>query len=235
MAVKKKTTNAGPKALLMKKNVDQLKRKAKQLGVKNYSTKKKAQLVQSIMLAEARKKKKPTRKKALTSKTSAKKKTRKISSAIKRPAENSPMVKALEVMDPYTRRKAMKMYGMSDRRNNRQMAQRSFYEANFEGFGLRELYEAGMLLTLYADNKLSQIAQAFFGGGEIKVGFNAMYGNVFLYNEDNETLMRRGNKLDLFITLPYGGEEGFIDELYDIYDELDDDDKEALDDYKQYK
>jgi len=65
MAVKKKTTKQGPKALLMKKNVDQLKRKAKQLGVKNYSTKKKAQLVQSIMLTEARKKKKTGKRKTV--------------------------------------------------------------------------------------------------------------------------------------------------------------------------
>ena len=233
MAIKKKTTKAGPKALLMKKNVDQLKRKAKQLGVKNYSTKKKAQLVQSIMLAEARKKKKPTRKKTITSRSSAKKKTgtrRKISAGIARP--NKALVKALEVMPQEQRNRAMKMYGLADRRNNRQMAQRYFYEANFEGFGLRELDEAGKLLTLYANGKLTPLANAGFVGGEIKVGFNANYGNVFLFNEDNETLMKRGNKLDLFITLPYGGEEGFIDELYDIYNELDDDDKEALDDYK---
>jgi len=230
MAIKKKTTKAGPKALLMKKNVDQLKRKAKQLGVKNYSTKKKAQLVQSIMLAEARKKKKPTRKKALTSKTSAKKKTRKISAGIARP--NAAMVRALEVMPKGQRNRAMKMYGMADRRNNRQMAQRYFYEADFEGFGLRELDEAGKLLTLYANGNLTPLANAAFIGGNIKVGFNANYGNVFLFNEDSETLMKNGNKLDLFITLPYGGEEGFIDDLYDIYDELDDDDKEALDDYK---
>lgn len=58
MAVKKKT-ELGPKAKLMKKNVDQLKRQAKKLKVQNYSTKKKEQLVNSIMMAEARAKRKP--------------------------------------------------------------------------------------------------------------------------------------------------------------------------------
>jgi hypothetical protein len=57
MAAKK--TTLGPKATLMKKNVDQLKRQAKKLKVQNYSTKKKEQLVNSIMMAEARAKRKP--------------------------------------------------------------------------------------------------------------------------------------------------------------------------------
>ena len=59
MAAKKTTTKLGPKAQLMKKSVDQLKRKAKQLKIQNYSTKKKEQLVNSIMMAEARAKRKP--------------------------------------------------------------------------------------------------------------------------------------------------------------------------------
>jgi len=69
MAVKKKT-ELGPKAKLMKKNVDQLKRQAKKLKIQNYSTKKKEQLVNSIMMAEARAKRKPGTKRK---KTAAKK------------------------------------------------------------------------------------------------------------------------------------------------------------------
>jgi len=68
MAAKKKT-ELGPKAKLMKKNVDQLKRQAKKLKIQNYSTKKKEQLVNSIMMAEARAKRKPGTKR----KTAAKK------------------------------------------------------------------------------------------------------------------------------------------------------------------
>jgi hypothetical protein len=71
MAVKKKA-ELGPKATLMKKNVDQLKRQAKKLKVQNYSTKKKEQLVNSIMMAEARAKRKPgTKRKKAAPKASA--------------------------------------------------------------------------------------------------------------------------------------------------------------------
>jgi len=72
MAVKKKT-ELGPKAKLMKKNVDQLKRQAKKLKIQGYSTKKKEQLVNSIMMAEARAKRKPgtKRKKAAAKKPMA--------------------------------------------------------------------------------------------------------------------------------------------------------------------
>ena len=71
MAVKKKA-ELGPKAKLMKKNVDQLKRQAKKLKVQNYSTKKKEQLVNSIMMAEARAKRKPgTKRKKAAPKASA--------------------------------------------------------------------------------------------------------------------------------------------------------------------
>jgi hypothetical protein len=71
MAVKKKA-ELGPKAKLMKKNVDQLKRQAKKLKIESYSTKKKEQLVNSIMMAEARAKRKPgTKRKKAAPKASA--------------------------------------------------------------------------------------------------------------------------------------------------------------------
>lgn len=71
MTVKKKI-ELGPKAKLMKKNVDQLKSQAKKLKVQNYSTKKKEQLVNSIMMAEARAKRKPgTKRKKAAPKASA--------------------------------------------------------------------------------------------------------------------------------------------------------------------
>jgi hypothetical protein len=150
MAVKKKTTKAGPKALLMKKNVSELKRKAKQLGVKNISTKKKAQLVQSIMLAEARKKKKPKA-------TTAKKSTRKISAAIKRPARNSEMVKSLEVMRPAQRKKAMKMYGLADRRSASRKPNKPL--SGYNGWTNYETW----LVNLWFDNSLYEILGEEYG------------------------------------------------------------------------
>jgi hypothetical protein len=52
----KKTTTEGPKAKLMKQTIPALRKKAKALGVSDYTKRTKENLVQSIMLAEARKK-----------------------------------------------------------------------------------------------------------------------------------------------------------------------------------
>jgi len=52
----KKTTPEGPKAKLMKQTIPALRKKAKALGVSEYTKRTKENLVQSIMLAEARKK-----------------------------------------------------------------------------------------------------------------------------------------------------------------------------------
>ena len=52
----KKTTPEGPKAKLMKQTIPALRKKAKALGVSDYTKRTKENLVQSIMLAEARKK-----------------------------------------------------------------------------------------------------------------------------------------------------------------------------------
>lgn len=64
MPTKKKTTS-GPKATLMKKNLAQLKAQAKKLKIKGFSTKKKEALVNSIMMAQARKKKSSAPKKSM--------------------------------------------------------------------------------------------------------------------------------------------------------------------------
>ena len=55
MPIKKKTPE-GPKAKLMKQTIPALRKKAKALGVSDYTKRTKENLVQSIMLAEARKK-----------------------------------------------------------------------------------------------------------------------------------------------------------------------------------
>lgn len=52
----KKTTPQGPKAKLMAQSIPALRKKAKALGVSDYTKRTKDNLVQSIMLAEARKK-----------------------------------------------------------------------------------------------------------------------------------------------------------------------------------
>jgi hypothetical protein len=71
MPIKKKTPE-GPKAKLMKQTIPALRKKAKALGVSDYTKRTKENLVQSIMLAEARKKrgtvaakKKPVKRKTM--------------------------------------------------------------------------------------------------------------------------------------------------------------------------
>lgn len=71
MPLKKKTPE-GPKAKLMKQTIPALRKKAKALGVSDYTKRTKENLVQSIMLAEARKKrgttaakKKPVKRKTM--------------------------------------------------------------------------------------------------------------------------------------------------------------------------
>ena len=96
----------------MKKNLTQLKAQAKKLKIKGFSTKKKDALVNSIMMAQARKKK-----------TAAPKtKTRKISASVKRP--NAALRRSLEVMSPYQRKQVKKMYNLSgSKRMNRGMSE----------------------------------------------------------------------------------------------------------------
>jgi len=105
--------------------------------------------------------------------------------------------------------------------------------ANFADFGYRELDMAGDLLTKYANGTMSRMARDYFSGPYgIQVGFNKNSGNVFLVDEDFNVLMDDGKELDLFITTPYGGVEGFYDELYEYYGQLDVEDQEYLDSLK---
>lgn len=67
MPLKKKTPE-GPKAKLMKQTIPALRKKAKALGISDYTKRPKENLVQSIMLAEARKKRGTTAGKKSTAK-----------------------------------------------------------------------------------------------------------------------------------------------------------------------
>ena len=227
MAAKKKTA-MGPKAKLMKKNLTQLKAQAKRLKIKGFSTKKKEALVKSIMLAEARKKKSKAPKKSMGERDYTPTGTRR---SIKR------ITKKRGAMPDRVMRNPVRP-GV---RNRPTMGQReTYFEADFKGFGYRELYEAGQLLSFYSGDPVSAMtplardyfAQYGYSGSYVKVGFNANSGNVFLMDDDYNVLMMNDGKLDLFITTPYSGEEGFYDDLMDIYDELEEEDQEYLDSLK---
>jgi hypothetical protein len=84
---------------------------------------------------------------------------------------------------------------------------------------LRELNLMQELLQMYNQNDLTPLADNVFG--DIKrVGFNANHGNVWLEDEDCNCLMINGDKLDLFLSTPYSGMEGFIDDIFDCFDDI---------------
>lgn len=222
MPIKKKAP-MGPKAKLMKKSVDQLKRQAKKLKIAGYSTKKKLQLVNSIMMAEARAKRKPG-----TKRKTAKKKT---AMSARGAAPNRMMRKPVRSGV----KKPVRISPMRGRMMKKPMMAQGY--AKFEGFGLRELNLAGELLIAYSDKNMTDIARDYFAGysNNIEVGFNPNSGYVFLVDEDYNTLMFNGSELDMFISTPYEGVEGFIDELFAQYEDLHPEDQEYLDTFKEYK
>ena len=227
MAAKKKTAT-GPKAKLMKKNLAQLKAQAKKLKVKGFSTKKKEALVNSIMMAQARNNKGKARKRTMAESDYTPTGTRK---SIKRMAKKRGARADRVMVDPVR----------PGVRRRPTMGQRhTYFEADFDGFGYIQLDEAGKLLSFYAADPTSALTRraldyfgtASYSGSYVKVGFNANSGNVFLIDESGYVIMPNRGKLDLFISLPYSGEEGFYNELIDIYDELEEEDQEYLDSLK---
>lgn len=212
MAIKKKTTKPGPKALLMKKSLPELKRKAKALKIKGYSTKKKEQIVQSIILAEARKKRsKAPKKRTLAGKQTIQR---------KRGAKPNRLMK-----------KPVQMRG----RGNRGMSQR-ITEAEFLGsayYNDRTVLEAAELLRLLGEGKMTRLAKDYFyRDGNFYVTYNEGSGIVFLRDEDYSVLINDGGVLELFLSTPYEGVEGTYDELMEQYDDLHPEDQEYLDNFK---
>lgn len=80
-------------------------------------------------------------------------------------------------------------------------------------FGFREKDMMIDLFQLYRDNKISNLAHDYFDFGTMKPAFNMNYGIVFLTDDDYNMLMENDGKLDLFLTTPHDGHEGFYDEL----------------------
>lgn len=71
----------------------------------------------------------------------------------------------------------------------------------------------------------------------VKLAFNRNSGNVFLVNEDYQCAMMNDGILESFYTSPYHGHEGFINDLWNEYqntlsgsDEWHEDDIEWLND-----
>ena len=114
----------------------------------------------------------------------------------------------------------------------------NYSELDLSGFGYRELGTLAELLNLYSDRKLSRVASERFG--DLKTaGFNSNSGYVFLLDENYNCLMENDGELDLFISTPYEGKEGFLYELLNEYtpDDLHREDveyiRELLEDYSE--
>jgi hypothetical protein len=80
-------------------------------------------------------------------------------------------------------------------------------------FGSRELSLAADLLSAYAKGNMSNLACDYFSKDGVVLTMNQHSGFVFLTNAEYQVLMHDGDTLDLFITLPYSGEEGFLSDL----------------------
>lgn len=94
-------------------------------------------------------------------------------------------------------------------------------------FGRRELAIAGKLLTAYANIGLGELH--YFHDENVTVMLNQSSGFVFLTNEDLDVAMLNSEgDLEEFYTTPYGGVEGFLDELIEQFDDLHKEDKDFV-------
>lgn len=97
----------------------------------------------------------------------------------------------------------------------------------------REIEMMNELLELYNGSDLNFTFLAKTTFGELKrVGFNSYSGMVWLEDEDYNCLMINGCQLDLHITTPYGGREGFLEDLLKM-DDLHEEDLEYLMEMKE--
>ena len=93
-------------------------------------------------------------------------------------------------------------------------------------FGHRELRMLEELLCAMRTQGLP----SNFDDCEVVPVMNQCSGNVFLSNSEYQVAMMNGDKLESFYTLSYSGEEGFADELYDLFQDggIDENDLEQL-------
>ena len=85
---------------------------------------------------------------------------------------------------------------------------------NLSDFGYRELIMLEELLKAMREQGLPDD----FYNDEVHPMMNQSSGNVFLTNSDYQVAMLNGDKLESFYFLSYHGNEGFLDELIEEYD-----------------
>ena len=80
------------------------------------------------------------------------------------------------------------------------------YEADFSEWGYREISMATELLNKYLESDFKPL-------DGLKVGFNSSSAYVFLEDEDYNTFMMNGDKLEQFFSCPECGHEGFREDF----------------------
>ena len=97
---------------------------------------------------------------------------------------------------------------------------------NLSDFGYRELAMLEEILKAMREQGLPDN----FSDNEVVPMMNQNSGNVFLTNSDYEVAMMNGDTLEMFYTLPYNGNEGFVEDLIQKYknDDIDREDFEYL-------
>lgn len=70
-----------------------------------------------------------------------------------------------------------------------------------------------------------------FDDTEVSIMMNACSGNVFLTNSEYQTAMMNGKTLEMWHFLPHSGEEGFLEDLEESYNDLRTEDREHLEYY----
>ncbi len=94
--------------------------------------------------------------------------------------------------------------------------------ADLSKFGYRELEMAAELLK-----SIHHISDSHNVDG-LTVNMNTNSGYVFLCNEDYDCFMMNGCSLEQFHSTPYGGVEGFFEDLVDQWEHLEDEDQEYV-------
>ncbi|MDD4000110.1 MAG: hypothetical protein PHX62_04360 [Bacilli bacterium] len=83
---------------------------------------------------------------------------------------------------------------------------------NFADFGWRERKMAEELLKASREQGFPDD----FEDSEVTIMMNQNSGNVFFTNSEYQVAMMNGDILESFYSLPYGGEEGFKDDLKEL-------------------
>jgi len=103
-----------------------------------------------------------------------------------------------------------------------------FYTEDLSKFGQRERIELEKILHAWNEYGLP----SDFWDNDVRPAFNMNSGYVFLVNSEYQCCMLCDDNLEVWHTLPYSGEEGFMFDLQDLdRDTLHPDDVEYLEQY----